>query len=241
MVGVLLNHGMCQAEMFLDADTMRAFILREKVPWYGNGDYRCDEPDPSTFPVRWATGQSELPLKFVDSDGFHRPAAEGYARALRAGKVNGPPKYLLKAELPPDAFLHHAAKGDIRIWPEMHTVAFTKKMNNENYPQITISGVDINDDVGLGILEAVYKEKPNLMNKRIAEKYIEPDWEWPKKARKTTENQSAAEEGTSKILPEVLQFIKSHSAGLEAIKNHLESLCSREADEKIGMTVTLRV
>ena len=241
MPSVLLNHGTCQAEMFLDADTMRAFILMENVPWYDKGDYRCEEPDPSTFPVRWATGQSDLPLKYVDSDGYHRPAAEGYARALRAGKANGPPKYLLKAELPPDAFLHHAAKGDIRIWPEMHTVAFTKKMNNDNYPQIKISGVDINDDVGLGILEAVYKEKPNLRKKRIAEEDIESDREWPQKSRKTTENQPAAEEETFKILPEVLQFIKSQSAGLETIKNHLESLCSRGADEKIAKTATLGV
>ena len=142
MLGVLLNHGMCQAEMFLDADTMRAFILREKVPWYGNGDYRCEEPDPSTFPVRWATGQSELPLKFVDSDGFHRPAAEGYARALRISMANGPPRYLLRAELSLQAFLDHLAKGDIRIWPEMHTVAFTKKMNKDNYPQLVMYGVD---------------------------------------------------------------------------------------------------
>ena len=230
---VILDRGTCQAEMFLDGDTMRAFILMERVPWYDKGDYRCAEPDPSTFPMRWATGQRDLPLKYVDSDGYHRPAAEGYARALRAGKVNGPPKYLLKAELPPDAFLHHVAKGDIRIWPEMHTVAFTKPMNNDNYPQIKITGADINDNVGHRILEAVYKEKPYLMKKRNAEDDIESDGEWPKKLRKTTENQSAAEEDTSKILPVVLQFIKSQSAELETMKNQLERDCARGTNEKI--------
>ena len=237
MSGVLLKNGICQAEMFLDADTMRAFILMEKISWC-KGNYRCEEPDPSTFPVRWATGQSDLPLKYVDIEDLHRPAAEGYARALRTGMANGPPKYLLKVEIPQDPFLQHIEKGDIRIYAEMQTVAFTKKMNKENYPQIKITGADIDDDVGLSILETVYEEKPTLRKKRIPEE--EADWKWSKKARKTTENQSAAEEEIFKILPEVHQFMKSHSAGLEAIKNHLESLCSRGADEKIANTVTLR-
>ena len=51
---MVMNDGMCQAEMFLDSDTMRAFIIKDPVPWYGKEDYRCKEPDPSTFPGRWA-------------------------------------------------------------------------------------------------------------------------------------------------------------------------------------------
>ena len=79
-----MNPYICRSQD-LDGDTMRAFILMERVPWYDKGDYRCAEPDPSTFPMRWATGQRDLPLKYVDSDGYHKPAAEGYARST--GKV----------------------------------------------------------------------------------------------------------------------------------------------------------
>ena len=126
---IMNNEGMCQAEMLLDSDTRRAFIMKDPVPWYYRSDYRCEEPDPSTFPSRWATGQSDLPLKFVDSEGTHTKAAEGYAHALRKNMVKGLPVYLLRATLPPKAFLDHLGKGDICIWPEIHTVAYTKKMN----------------------------------------------------------------------------------------------------------------
>ena len=113
----------------------------------------------------------------------------------------------------------------------MHTVAFTKKMNNDNYPQLAISGADIKEDDGIAILQSVYEKKPNLMKKRIAEEDDVNDWQWQRKARKTTENQStmhtpspAAEDEIHKILPEILQLMKSHSAeDFKTIKDHLES------------------
>ena len=129
MAPVIMNEaGMVETEMFLDWDTTRAFIHRVPVPWYSHQEYRCQAPDPSTFPPRWSTRQSELPFKYADSEGTHTKAAEGFARAAKNGMVRGQPAYLLRATLPLKQFVDHLSKGDIHVYPEMHTVAFTKKM-----------------------------------------------------------------------------------------------------------------
>ena len=80
------------------------------------------------FTPRWTMSQSELPFKYVDSEGTHTKAAEGFARAARNGMVRGQPAYLLRATLPLKQLVDYLSKGDIRVYPDMHTVAFTKKM-----------------------------------------------------------------------------------------------------------------
>ena len=207
MAPVIMNEaGKVETEMFLDWDTTRAFIHRVPVPWYSHQEYRCQAPDPSTFPPRWSTRQSELPFKYADSEGTHTKAAEGFARAAKNCMVRGQPAYLLRATLPLKQFVDHLSKGDIHVYPEMHTVAFTKKMTKENYPQLELSGTDITEEEGFYILEAVYEQKPHLreQKKRVAEEY-DNDWSWHKKARKTMEYQSrpTAADDTNKILESI--------------------------------------
>ena len=43
---IMNDYGMCEAEMFLDSDTRRAFIMKDPVPWYDKEAYQCEEPDP---------------------------------------------------------------------------------------------------------------------------------------------------------------------------------------------------
>ena len=56
-------------------------------------------------------------------------------------------------------------------------MAFTKKMNNDNYLQLVMTGADITENEDIAILESVYDKKPHLMKKRVAEEDDVNDWQ----------------------------------------------------------------
>ena len=129
--------------------------------------FRCDAPDPRTFPRRAGEDKSDLPFKYIgDTLDDHLIAGEGYARALRRNLVTGDPYYLLKAEMSIDNFLRSLARGDIVVYAGQCTVGFRKVMTVEHYPGIVMWGRELNDLEGADILEKVYAQKPNLQPKR---------------------------------------------------------------------------
>ena len=82
-----IHEGRFLVEMLLCEKTNEAFIKRGKVEWYDPEDkegFRCDAPDPRTFPRRAGEDKSDLPFKYIgDTEDDHLIAGEGYRRTQR--------------------------------------------------------------------------------------------------------------------------------------------------------------
>ena len=109
-----IREGKFVVEMLLCNAARTAFILQGPVLWYDKDDkegYRCMAPDPSTFPRRYVTGKSDVPMKYINEDPEdHSVAAEWFVRALNSGIVSGTPRYLLQASMPIENFHYHLAQ-----------------------------------------------------------------------------------------------------------------------------------
>ena len=161
-----ISSGRFAAEMLLCDESYKAFIVGEPVSWYESEDkevYRCNGPDPRTFPRRQGVEKSDLPFKYIgDTEDDHFFAAEGYARALRKGIVTGNPRYLLQVSMSIEDFLKHLADGDIVVYAGQHTVGFLKHLTVDHYPGITLFGGEVRDDEGAFMSEQVYDKMTNL-------------------------------------------------------------------------------
>ena len=92
--------------------------------------YRCHGLDPAIFPA------GRVPFKMWSPD--HKVAFEWFARGQRAGRISGPPKYLLEARMDALAFLDHILAGDIILETQMSTVGFTKPVDQRHYPSLVV-------------------------------------------------------------------------------------------------------
>ena len=137
--------GEFKSEMFIDAQTARAFLGDGDVAWCPQSDWKCPGADPCTFP------NGELPFKPCSKD--HGIAAKWYTLAHRKGGVSGAPVLLLEACLPEESLLPLFKNGSIRVYKERQTVAFTKQLHPNNYPGLRWTVHRISPEQGEEILE----------------------------------------------------------------------------------------
>jgi hypothetical protein len=103
------------------------------VPWWDPQDstgYRCNGIDPEIFPA------GRVPLKKWSPD--HKVALEWFARAHRAGRISGPPKYLIEGRMDALAFLDHILAGDIIPDAQTSTLGFTKPLDQRHYQSLVM-------------------------------------------------------------------------------------------------------
>ena len=137
-------------EMFFDTETKTAFF-DGVVPWLGEDcHWHCPGIDPTLFP------KSEVPMKMFSAD--HRVASKYFALAHRSGKTKSLPKYLLGGMIPGDWALTHFIQEDIRSHKEQETLAFTKLIDEKNYPALkwTLS-IEFTDAEATQILQGGYR------------------------------------------------------------------------------------
>ena len=116
-------------EILLDHD-MWVACNGHAVPWLEHDIWRAAGLDPTLFPG------GTVPMKLIEGDA-HIIAAKGYALAHRAGKVEGPPTWLIQISIAPAELLQHLFDGSVQMIPHTNTLAFGKLVNNENYPGLS--------------------------------------------------------------------------------------------------------
>ena len=115
-------------QIFLDAETKKT-CETGRVPWWdpqGSSPYRCDGLDPRTF------RDGKVPMKYWSTN--KEIALYWFARAHRAGRINGPPEFLLEGSMDAHAFLDSIFAGDIVVDASTKTIGFTKPVSQVNYP-----------------------------------------------------------------------------------------------------------
>ena len=127
--------GFLEAEIYLDKKQFGAYFKGGVVEWYDPEDiknFRCAGMDPSTFPQRNPFVKGEIPFKFKSPATF--AAMEGFARAFRAGRVDGLPELLIQVRLNESDALDHFMEEELHLYKDANTLAFTKTVNGTSYP-----------------------------------------------------------------------------------------------------------
>ncbi len=124
------------------------------IDWDPNTSWRATGLDPSLFP------QGHIPMKRVlleHGENTHSIAGKYFAKAHRAGNVNGPPRFLLQFKIPPTDLVPHLFAGSVQINPHIETLAFSMVINLQNYPGL-IDGIvhPLSEDVGQQLLKVGY-------------------------------------------------------------------------------------
>ncbi len=145
-------------EMFVDEETMVAFN-GSPISWFDQDTWRADGMDPTLFP------HSELPMKRValPSDNRLTPFIDHYialkyfAMAHRAGTVRGSPRFLISLLMAPADLATAIWDRSVKVYPEIDTLAFTRTVNQENYPAVQdVVANPISDVDGAQLLAAGY-------------------------------------------------------------------------------------
>ncbi len=118
--------------MLIDESTATAFD-RGPVSWANDQEWRADGIDPSILPNGY------IPMKRAsgaDLVGRDAPASKGFALAHRAGRVEGPPRWIISLTLSAECVVKHLFDGSLQVHHRIDTLAFKKQISQENYPGI---------------------------------------------------------------------------------------------------------